>query len=181
MSEFEEELLQAADEILLLIREQSLTNHFVFGTGRPVALKVTDRHQILVQAVTRATTRGDRANVTLTSGGMEIMGRIDRGEYPHALLIHEGGARNVTPSMRRFFWAMWYQTRTATGSGSAENQMWSRMRFSNILVYEPRPYLMAAVQEIASQVPEILRQHAFTGLSIEIQKIITGAKGATVR
>ena len=179
MSEFEEELLQAADEILLLIREQSLTNHFIFGTGRPVALKVTDRTGRLAQAVTRATTRGEKANVTLTQSGMEIVGGISKSDgYPHALLIHEGGTRNVTPSMRRFFWAMWYQTRTATGSGSAENQMWSRMRFSNILVYEPRPYLIAAVQEIASQVPEILRQHAFTGLSIEIEKIIAGVRSS---
>lgn len=176
MSEFEEELLKAADEILLLIRQQSLQNHFIFGTGRPVALKVTDRTGRLAQAVTRATTRGDRANVTLSPSGMEIMGVISKGEYPHSLLIHEGGTRPVTPSMRRFFWAKWHQTRTKVGVGSVENEMWSRMRFSNILVYEPRPYLISAVMEIASQIPEVLRQHAFNGLKVEIEKIIAGAR-----
>lgn len=181
MSEFEEELLLAADEILVLIRQESLSNHFIFGTGRPVPLKVTDRTGRLVQSVIRATTRGDRANVTLTPSGMEIMGRINRGEYPHATLIHEGGQRSVTPSMRRFFWHKWHKTRTAVGSGSVENEMWSRLRFSNIISYKPRPFLINAVMDIASKVPEVLRKHALRGLEIEIQKIITGAKGATVR
>ena len=176
MLEFKEELLKAADEILVLIRQQSLTNHFIFGTGRPVALKVTDRTGRLVQSVIRATTIGDRASITLTPNGMEIMGTINRGEYPHALLIHEGGTRPVTSAMRRFFWAKWHQTRTGTGMGSVENQMWSRLRFSNIISYAPRPYLINAIMEIASQIPEVLRQHAFTGLKIEIEKIIAEAK-----
>ena len=54
MLEFEEELLKAADEILVLIRQQSLQNHFVSGTGRPIPLKVTDRTGRLVQAVIRS-------------------------------------------------------------------------------------------------------------------------------
>lgn len=176
MQEFSEELLKAADEILELIRTESLQNHFIFGTGRPVALRPTDRTGRLVQAVVRATTRGDRANVTLTPNGMEIMGRISTGEYPHALLIHEGGTRPVTSAMRRFFWAKWHQTRTQVGVGSVENEMWSRLRFSNIISYAPRPYLINAVMAIASQIPEVLRQHAFNGLRIEIEKIIGEAR-----
>ena len=54
--------------------------------------------------------------------------------------------------------------------------MWSRLRFKNIISYKPRPYLINAVMEIASQIPEILRQHAFNGLRIEIEKIIAGVK-----
>lgn len=180
MSEFEEELLKAADEILVLIRQESLSNHFIFGTGRPVPLRVTDRTGRLVQSVIRATTRGDRASVALTPSGMEIMGRIDRGEYPHATLIHEGGQRQVTTAMRRFFWYKWHQTRTLTGAGSVENEMWSRLRFSNIISYAPRPFLINAVMDIASKIPEVLKKHALQGLQFEIQKIITGAKGKTV-
>ena len=110
MLEFEEELLKAADEILVLIRQQSLQNHFVSGTGRPIPLKVTSRSGQLMQAVTRATTRDDRAKVTITPSGMQILGEIRKTEYPHSLLIHEGGTRPVTSAMRRFFWAKWHQT-----------------------------------------------------------------------
>jgi hypothetical protein len=107
---------------------------------------------------------------------MEIMGVISKSEYPHSLLIHEGGRRPVTPAMRRFFWAKWHQTRTGVGTGSVENEMWSRLRFSNIIVYQPRPYLINAVMEIASKIPEVLRKHALNGLKIEIEKIIAGTR-----
>ena len=174
--ELRESFLKAADEILALVREQSFSNHFIFGTGRPVPLRVTDRSGRLVQAVTRATTRGDRAVVNFTAEGAEIMGRIDRGEYPHALLIHEGGIKAVTNPMRRFFWAKFYQTK-----GSEENIMWSKLRYQTSVTYQPRPYLMNAVREVAEQIPEVLRRHTLEGLMIEVQKIITGAKGATVK
>lgn len=173
MSEFEEELVKAADEILLKIRENSYSNHFVYGSNRPIPLKVTSRSGKLLEAVRRATTRGERATVTPSTDGMNITGVIRAREYPHALLIHEGGVRAITQKMRRFFWAKWYETR-----GSAENKMWGILRFRVTERYEPRKFLENAVMEAVSEIPEILRKHAIVGLAHDIKMMIEGAKGA---
>lgn len=166
MNELRESLLKAADEIFDKIGETSVRNYFVQGGDRPVPLKVTSRSGSLMQAVLGGV--GGIRKTEFTPNAFVMTYGIGHPQRSYALLLHEGGVRNVTDAMRRYFWAKWYSTR----KGTEENLMWGRLRYKNRLVYKPRPFLENAINEILPQIPEILRKHTIEALRIEVKKII---------
>jgi len=54
--------------------------------------------------------------------------------------VHEYGLYNqvITPRQRRFFWAMWNQTK---------DEMWKALALSVTYTIPPRPYLRPAIDE----------------------------------
>jgi len=173
LEELRESLAKAADEIFDKIGDTAVSKYFVQGGDRAVPLKVTSRSGSLMQAVLggvggiRTVEFGDP--VVLTYG-------VGSPQSSYAVLLHEGGVRSVTPLMRRFFWAKWHSTRTATGTGSLENEKWGRMRYSQKLIYQPRPFLEMAVNDVMPSMQEILVKHTYQALRIEISKIIGKTK-----
>jgi hypothetical protein len=172
--ELRESFLKAADEIFDKIGLTSAKNYFVQGGDRPIPLKITSRSGSLLQAVLGGV--GAIRTVDFGAGEVVMTYGIGHPQSKYAVLLHEGGVRQVTSQMRRFFWAKWHSTRKSTGEGSVENEMWSRLRFANRLIYEPRPFIENAINDIMSEIPEILKNHVGEGLRIEIKKIITEAQ-----
>lgn len=62
-----------------------------------------------------------------------IDGRLEPGgvtifsDEPHAAIHNEGGRIPVTKRMRRFFWAMHYESKQKYGAKNPEAQFWARM------------------------------------------------------
>lgn len=62
-----------------------------------------------------------------------IDGRLEPGgvtifsDEPHAKIHNEGGRIPVTKRMRRFFWAMHYESKQKYGAKNPEAQFWARM------------------------------------------------------
>ena len=133
-------------------------------------LKVTSRSGSLMQAVLGGI--GGIRTVDFTSNGAVMTYGIGSPQRSYALLLHEGGVRQVTERMRRFFWKKFLTTRR----GSEENIMWSRLRYSTKITYKPRPFLENAIKDILPQIPEILRKNVLEGLRVSVKKIIAESK-----
>lgn len=172
--ELRESFLKAADEIFDKIGLTSAKNYFIQGGDRPVPLKITSRSGSLLQAVLGGV--GGIRTVDFGAGEVVMTYGIGHPQNKYAVLLHEGGVRQVTSQMRRFFWAKWHSTRKTVGEGTLENQMWGRLRFANQLIYEPRPFLQNAINDILAEIPEILKKHVGEALQFEIKKMITEAK-----
>ena len=161
----QDEMLQAADEIFDLIGQKSASDYFIEGGERPVALKVTSRSGQLREAVL-----GGVNGIETTTFESDRMVMTKGVRLPYAALIHDGGVRVVTDAMRRFFWAKYLERR-----GTAEGKMWSILRFKSIIKYQPRKFLENAINDLMTEIPEVLRKHALEGLRLEIKKIIEGS------
>ena len=164
MSEFEEQLAKAADEIFDRIGEQSVRNYFVQSGDRPVPLKVTSRSGNLMNEMLGGV--GSIRTVDFVSDGMVMTIGSTR---PYAKLIHDGGVRQVTERMRRYFWVKFFRT-----ADPAEKKMWSILRFKNTIKYQPRKFLENAIMDLINEIPEILKKHAIIALQVEIKRIISG-------
>lgn len=96
-------------------------------------------------------------------------------KLPYATIQEKGGVRIVTQKMRRFFWAKYFEAREI---GSPLTNMWSALRFKDIIKYPPRPYLEPAVMDVAIQIPEIFKRHTMEYLKMTITESITGTPRA---
>lgn len=164
---FEESMYEAGREILDLIGEAS-ADSFLQGDGDPVKGRVTSRTGGLMNSIL---------------GGTDSIRKIEVGESnavftigstkPYAALMEKGGVRVVTEKMRKFFWHKYF---TETG---ASKGMWARLRFKNVIRYEPRPYLMPAAEEVVkTELPKILSKYVYRFLKYSIEEVITGTPRA---
>ena len=168
---FKVNLQNAGEEILEKIGRRAVQENFISGTGMAVPGKVTSRTGNLMRAVLGDKGSGGRRIIDVNGDPVVYTIGVDSMIRPQAALIHEGGVRVVTEQMRRFFWLK-YRT---TPGGSAENEMWSRLRFKRHIVYQPRPYLGPTVYAMVPEIKEILRKYGIEALRMEVKKIITGS------
>lgn len=163
---FPEVLKQASYEILEKIGTRS-SNYFAKGSGLPIAGMVTDRTGRLLDAVMggngsirKVEFQGDSALLTIGVKGSIV---------PYATLQEKGGSRIVTEKMRRFFWAKFFE-------GAQPKEMWSALRFKNIIQFPSRPYLEPAVRDVAIEIPEILKRYTMEFVKMSITQTITESK-----
>jgi len=166
MLKFEDALREAGLIILEKIGSRS-SNYFASGyeSGR-----VTDRTGRLLDSIMGGAGSireikfsGDRATFTIGS------------KVPYAALQEKGGVRIVTEKMKRFFWHKYFEAKIV---GSPLLNMWSALRFKNIIRYPARPYLEPAVRDVAIEIPEILKRYTMQYLEMTIKESITGTPRA---
>lgn len=94
-----------------------------------------------------------------------------RTSKPYAIVHNEGGAITITPKMRRFFWAMYYQSvkkiaKTKAGKSrntksnitiSATAQIWKSLALhkSNTLKIDQRPYMYHS-KELTAKIDRLI-------------------------
>jgi len=159
---FEQSLELAGLEILNRIGRKA---KFRTGGGLPVPGIVTSRSGAL-----RASIEGGVNSIRKVTKHPNMMIFSIGSRVPYAALLEKGGVRVVSSAMRRFFWAKYFSSEP----GDPLHRMWSALRFKNIIKYLPRPYLKPAVDEVASEIPEILRRYTNAALKFEIIESITG-------
>ena len=165
---FEDSLKQAGEEIIEVIRKKAVDN-FNYGSGLPIAGRITDRSGRLLDSILGTTGEsikdirisGDTAQFTIGT------------KTPYAALQEKGGTRPVTSAMRRFFWAKYFE---ASKIGSPLLSMWSALRFKNIITYPARPYLSNAVNEAVVEIPAILERYTMKYLTLTILETISEYK-----
>lgn len=166
---FEDSLEQAGYEILEKIGSQAASN-FSFSSGYPLPNKVTDRTGRLLdsilglkESIREVKISGNVATFTIGS------------KVPYAALQEVGGVRVVTDKMRRFFWAKYFEARII---GDPLINMWSALRFRNVITYPARPFLSNAIDEVSKDIPKILDKYVIQYLKITIEQAITGTPRA---
>lgn len=165
---FEDSLREAGEEILELIGRKSAQN-FSYGSGMPIAGRVTDRTGRLLYSILGGNSDSIREITFSGNTAKFVIGT----KVPYAVLQEKGGTRTVTSAMKKFFWAKYYE---ANKIGSPLLSMWSALRFKNILTYPPRPFLEPAVQEAEIEIPEILRRYTMNYLKLTITETINEYK-----
>lgn len=159
---FEQSLELAGLEILSRIGKKA---RFRTGGGLPVPGIVTSRSGAL-----RASIEGGLNSIREVVKQPGLMTFRIGSRVPYAALLEKGGVRIVTSAMKRFFWAKYF----SSGKGDPLRSMWSALRFKNIIKYQPRPFLKPAVDEVALEIPAILRRYTNEALKFEIIEAITG-------
>jgi hypothetical protein len=167
---FPEVLRRASFEILEKIGSRS-SNYFLKGGGLPSPSQVTDRTGRLLDAVMggrgairKVEFQGDTAKITIGVSGAIV---------PYVTLQEKGGVRIVTAKMKRFFWHKFFE---ATIIGDPKREMWSALRFKNLIKFPPRPFLEPAVRDVAIEIPEILKRYTMEFLRMSITQTITERK-----
>lgn len=164
---FQDSLAQAGYEILEKIGSKSVGN-FNFGSGYPIEGRVTDRTGRLLTSLLGGQEGIREVTFSGDSAVLEIGSKV-----PYAALQELGGTRAVTPNMRRFFWAKYFEARII---GDPLITMWSALRFANVITYPARPFLRPAIDEV--DIPAILDKYVIKYLKFTIEEAITGTPQA---
>jgi phage gpG-like protein len=162
-------LEQIGWEVLEKIGSKS-AEKFLYGGGLPAANQVTDRTGTLLDSILggansirKVEVSGDRASYTIGT------------TVPYAALQEIGGIRTVTDKMRRFFWAKYFE---ADIIGDPRIEMWSALRFKNVIIFPARPYLQPAVLEVIEELPSIFSKYMMQFLKTTIEESIKGTPKA---
>lgn len=124
----------------------------------------------------RSPTRGD-GHILVASGDLRrsIMSRSDATSItfystsPYAAIHNEGGEIKVTPRMKRFFWAKYYE---ATGSVSFGKNGAPRQNKKNRQLSENAEFWRAmALMKVGKNIK--IPKRAFLGMAPEVEKEVT--------
>lgn len=164
---FDQTLREIGEEILEKIGSRS-SSYFASSSG--VSGRVADRSGKLLDSIMGGANSIREIEISSDKARFTIGSNL-----PYAALQEKGGVRVVTQKMKRFFWAKYFEARTI---GSPLINMWSALRFKNIIKYPPRPYLEPAVRDVAIEIPEIFKKYTMEYLKITITESITGTPRA---
>ena len=163
---FNDTLREIGEEILEKVGSRSssyFSSGYASGSVSSQSGKLLDSVMGGANSIREIEISSDKARFTIGS------------KLPYAALQEKGGVRIVTQKMRRFFWAKYFEAREI---GSPMINMWSALRFKNIIKYPARPYLEPAVRDVAIQIPEIFKRHTMEYLKATIKETITGTPRA---
>jgi len=145
------------------------SSHMVVPGGRdtdanPVqADKLTTRSGRLLRAVLGAggmAWKSPESTRRITQQNQYGMGVEIEIAVPYAKIHEEGGtipaySLLITPKMRRFFWAMWYETREDKWKGAALKRGGVTMPARTV---EARPYIAPALADVRDDLGQIMRE-----------------------
>ena len=166
-----------ADEVLSLIGVTAQTGYMSRGSGEPIPNMITIRSGRLARSVLGVGAREREGIAEVREEGDNII--MTKGTtVPYAALHELGGIRPVTPNMRKFFWAKFYESSARDGEDnmSAETAKWFALTRATQLVYPPRPYLEPAIMEIKHDITNIIRKHIKEFLNVRIVQIVGGGE-----
>lgn len=168
---FENMLKETGKEIFDDIGKIASTKYIRSGGGLPVEGKLTSQSGRLATALQGGA--GSLREIFFTEDQAHFRMGLDAG-LSHIYSIHEdGGMRNITPGMRKFFWAKYFQ-------GDARKKMWKILAlFKTTEIYPRRSFLQDAFRFELKEAGRKIKRKVGLALELELKRIINDNKKDT--
>lgn len=171
-TEVKKSLTQLGKEITEKLRIQAQLNSLSYSGGLPLPDKLTHRSGRMLRLLTGSGARsrsGSISDVQEKADGVHIAWGV---ESPDIALHEFGGIRPVTPAMRKFYWAKYFQDPT-------RKQMWKQLAlFKQNVRYPARRPISWAANATKPFIEELIKEYLAKIVKVHQEILVGGIQKA---